>query len=191
VWAGELWRTAGVPVGEVTPLPDGWRCVEQARSAVDFHVLHVSEGLRVVYCTVETKTLPPVGKIKAEAVLIHRHWIEPQPDGTAKIRQEVEAYATAGGPTVQALARIAKETFHKTVNARLEESLLYFSLMAKILPRKPTWTEAAIARLSPRLGKAEGDELRETLRPTRARKPAAAAATVKTGDAKTASPKAN
>jgi hypothetical protein len=163
-WSAQLWSDAGLRVGRVERLEDGWRSHDFDGSWVEFHLVHREQGIRCYYCRLRGAGM--LGAMRGDAVVVYRsahlqlgdRWVP---------WHAAEVYAAADGPATGMILKVAKNPAEKAAAQTLRETLLYFSLLGRLLELRFDWAEPAIARCSQVLPPIEGEQLLGALRQRR------------------------
>jgi hypothetical protein len=83
-------------------------------------------------------------KLQGEAVLVHRLEADPS-DGFGSMHR-IEAYVSVRGAALQWAMRLARGAAVRAVEQACRETLLYFSLLARLVERRPRWAADAVKR---------------------------------------------
>lgn len=165
VWVSRLWTEMGIPVEPIVELPDGFQCQED-RSTAEFHQVYDSAEMRIFYCWGEFKKTGLPGRVTAEMVLVHRYRFVRRPDGGYVVVQYVEGFVSARSRVIKAVLKVTGMTSDRLVDQFLGDIMLYFSLMARMIPVRPHRFEEAIVRMerqTPPTQLAELHELRDLI----------------------------
>jgi hypothetical protein len=143
----EYWRRLGLQVNPVAELEDGYECRENDNLTVRFHVAYQSAEMRILYCIGEAKRPPLPGKHKAEMVLVHRYRFSRSPDGMYYVVQQVDGYVSAKGPTLKFVMKVADSTCEQVIDRCLEDMMIYFSVLCRIVQLRPHWALATLEEI--------------------------------------------
>ena len=161
---GEFWSQLGMRVSPVQALDDGFESREGDHSSVRFHRAFDGPEMRILYCEAETRRPPLPGALRAEMVLVHRYRFSRDTDGRYYVVQQLEGFVTAHGPALKALMKLSRAPCEQIIDRCLEDLMVYFSVLCRVMQMRPEWTLATLKRLRPGFDADEADELERVLR---------------------------
>lgn len=149
LWVTELWQQLGLEVAPVESLQDGYRICDPERGSIEFHVVSRQPELRILYCLAEAKKSLIPGRVRAEMVIVQKYRFLRRPDGEYVLAQRLYGFVTADGATLKAVMKLAPNTSERVSEQCLEEMMIYFSMMCRIIQVQPSWALEKLAQLSP------------------------------------------
>jgi hypothetical protein len=144
--AGALWKEAGVEIGDVELLADGWRSRDPDGLVLDVYRLHQSAGLRAYYCKAVAPTRGIPRSVTAEFVLIHQIHVSEGTNGLRQSMDRMEAWVSADGAGLRVIMRLANGAVQRAVARSLRETKIYFAKAAKLAERRPQWTRDTLVK---------------------------------------------
>lgn len=164
VTVAQLWRQLGIAVCPVETAADGFVCRHEDRAVIRFHTVFRGEQLRIVYCVAEVRRPLSRTPLVVQFVLVHRLRFSRQPNGQYYAIQQLEGFAAADGPTLQAVMKLGRAAWGTGLDRGLGELSVYFAAICRVLQHRPQWGLATLARLSDRVTQSEVAELERLLR---------------------------
>lgn len=149
LWVTELWQQLGLEVAPVEQLENGYRISDPERGSIEFHVVATQPEMRLIYCIAQTNRGLIPGKLRAEMVIVQRYRFLRRPDGDYLLAQRLEGFVTADTTTLKAVMKLAPSSSERVAQQCLEEMMIYFSMMCRIIQVQPDWALTAVAKLQP------------------------------------------
>ena len=146
-FAAKLWQDMDVPVADIAVTADGWSCREANDTLLQFHEVMHQPGRRVIHCHGDTAHPLRLGNVEIDAVVVQQYLYLPTGDGRYRLAQRLHGYVTARGAGVKAALHIADDRCREFLEASLESTVIYFTVVARLLEHDPTWRDGKIAAI--------------------------------------------
>jgi len=156
----ELWKGLGITSAELEEVAPGhYRGADGRGSKGQWEFIYTTPELSVIYAEGEYHG-PLLGcSLKTQSVVVLRTVYFKEPDGKEYVKHQAMAFVRVDSGSLKVLAKAMRPIFHKSVEATVQESMWFVSLMCRYTYHDPH----DVARL---VGKAEAApaEARERLR---------------------------
>lgn len=171
LWVTELWQKLGLDVAPVELLEDGHRICDPERGSIQFHVVCQQPEMRILYCIAEAKKSLLPRRLRAEMVIVQKYRFLRRPDGDYLLAQRLYGFVTADGATLKAVMKIAPNASERVSEQCLQEMMIYFSMMCRIIQVQPNWVLDQLAQLSPAYPDSERTALQSIVSELAAKRP--------------------
>lgn len=133
------WHELSPEIPILQRMKDGFEFRQSAREQAEFHLLFQNAEMRIIYCTFESRQHPMPGTMRGEILLVHRYRFVRHPSGAYHAAHQMEGYVGIQGVALQTIARWTKTTCEDLLDRGLQELMMFFSVMSRLVHMRPHW----------------------------------------------------
>lgn len=158
----EYWRTLGVELLPIERNRDAFHVRQDEFAGVKFRVVHTDPQIRVILCEAEVRK-PPLFRLGGECVLIHHCKFMPSGEDDHLAAHQTECWVSADGPAVKTAMRLARGSVERAIDDGLEELMMYFSLLSRMIRARPEWAQESQLEVRKKVPAAAWDGVKPAL----------------------------